>query len=141
MSSDYEVGYGKPPEHSRFAKGRSGNPKGRPRGTKNLKADLIEELQERIQIRENDRAFQISKQRAVVKTVLARTLKGDMRAASTLFNAMFRLLDLVGEVPEDDQPLSAEDEELIEVLEARHRRKTGAALTSMDKAAGQKNDP
>jgi hypothetical protein len=141
MSSDYEVGYGKPPEHSRFAKGRSGNPKGRPRGIKNLKADLIEELQERIQIRENDRAIRISKQRALVKTLLARTLKGDMRAASTLLNAMFRLLDLVGEVPEDDQPLSAEDEDLIEVLEARHRRKTGAAVTGMGKAADQKSEP
>ena len=42
--SDYEVGYGKPPRHSRFVKGRSGNPRGRPPGTKNLKTLLSEAL-------------------------------------------------------------------------------------------------
>jgi hypothetical protein len=35
-SSDYQVGYGKPPRHSRFQKSRSGNPKGRPQGSVSL---------------------------------------------------------------------------------------------------------
>jgi uncharacterized protein DUF5681 len=35
-TGDYEVGYGKPPLHTRFQKGKSGNPKGRPRGKKNM---------------------------------------------------------------------------------------------------------
>jgi len=29
--ASYDVGYGKPPIHSRFCKGQSGNPSGRPR--------------------------------------------------------------------------------------------------------------
>jgi len=36
MSNDYEVGYKKPPKQGRFKKGQSGNPRGRPSGTKNL---------------------------------------------------------------------------------------------------------
>ena len=32
---DYEVGYAKPPEHTRFVKGQSGNPRGRAPGAKN----------------------------------------------------------------------------------------------------------
>ena len=43
---DYEVGYGKPPRHTRFTKGQSGNPRGRPPGAKNLKTLLSEALNE-----------------------------------------------------------------------------------------------
>jgi len=39
-----KVGYAKPPKHTRFTKGRSGNPKGRPTGSKNLATMMIEEL-------------------------------------------------------------------------------------------------
>jgi hypothetical protein len=41
---DYEVGYGKPPRHSRFVKGQSGNPRGRPPGAKNMKTLLTKAL-------------------------------------------------------------------------------------------------
>ena len=43
---DYEVGYGKPPRHTRFELGRSGNPQGRPGGSKNLLTLLNEALKE-----------------------------------------------------------------------------------------------
>lgn len=77
----YKVGYGKPPVHSRFKPGRSGNPRGRPDGSKNLKTDLLEELAERIVIREGDRRIRVSKQRALIKTQVARGLNGNDRAA------------------------------------------------------------
>ena len=43
---DYEVGYGKPPRHTRFEPGRSGNPRGRPSRSKNLSTLLSEALSE-----------------------------------------------------------------------------------------------
>jgi len=87
-SKGYEVGYGKPPIHSRFRKGQSGNRKGRPRGTNNLKTDLAQELKEKVLVREGERSLKISKQKAIVKTLVARTLKGDAKAASTLLKVM-----------------------------------------------------
>ena len=51
-TDEYEVGYSKPPKHSRFKPGQSGNPKGRAKGTPNLKTDLSQELAERIRVRE-----------------------------------------------------------------------------------------
>jgi hypothetical protein len=127
MSDDYEVGYRKPPRHSRFKKGRSGNPKGRPKGTKNLKSDLQEELQERILVREGDRAVTISKQRAIVKSLVAKTLKGDSRSATTLLAAMFRLLDVDGTFAAPDQPFNTDEKEAFAMLEARVLRKADTA--------------
>ena len=125
MSSEYEVGYGKPPKHSRFKKGKSGNPQGRPKGTKNLRTDLIEELSEKIPVREGDRPAKISKQRAFVKTLVARSLKGDARAAVTLLNLMLRVFD-VGDVTADENlPLTSEEHELFTFLEERIRNETG----------------
>src|ERR1700742_2968486 len=49
------VGYKRPPKHTQFRPGQSGNPKGRPKGTQNLKSDLREELGEIVRVREGDR--------------------------------------------------------------------------------------
>lgn len=88
MSDDYEVGFGKPPKHTRFKPGESGNPQGRPKGTKNLATDLSEELAERIVVNEGGRQLKISKQRAMIKSLLAKALKGDTRAASVLLKLL-----------------------------------------------------
>ena len=117
--NDDEVGYGKPPKETQFKKGESGNPKGRPKSAKNLKTDLEEELSERIVAREGERTVKISKQRAVIKTLLARTVKGDARAGATLLNLIFRVLDPAGDVAESAAPLSAEEREVLSDVEAR----------------------
>ena len=60
-TGDYEVGYGKPPPHTRFAKGQSGNPRGRPCGAKNFTTLLEEALDEAVTVTENGGRRKVSK--------------------------------------------------------------------------------
>lgn len=75
------VGYRRSPRNSQFKPGQSGNPKGRPKGTVNLRSDLCEELGEHIRVREGERELKVSKQRAMLKALVSKALKGDARAA------------------------------------------------------------
>ena len=80
----YKIGYGKPPKSTRFQVGHSGNPKGRPKGSRNLATDLAAELGEQITMHENGRLRRISKQRALIKALMARALGGDVRATAAV---------------------------------------------------------
>ncbi len=93
MADDYEIGYKKPPRHTRFEKGRSGNPRGRPKGAKNLKTELEEELREPIIVREGGKAKKVSKQRAILKGQAAKAAQGDTKAAIFIGNLVLKLLD------------------------------------------------
>ena len=81
---DYEVGYGKPPAHGRFQKGRSGNPKGRPKGAKGFLASVQRELERKITVREGNRTVRISKGEAAAMRVVELALKGDKAALRLL---------------------------------------------------------
>jgi hypothetical protein len=83
-NSDYEIGYGKPPRVSQFKPGESGNPRGRPRGSKNLALLLEEELKQRITINENGRRRRITKQAAIIKHMVNKALSGDPRLLQLL---------------------------------------------------------
>ena len=116
MARNPAVGYGRPPRHSRFKQGQSGNPKGRPKGSKNLATDLQEELSERINVREGGRSVRLSKQRALVKALLAKALQGDMRAAATLLGLLARTAPSV----EPERPvLDAVDLKIVERFAAQ----------------------
>jgi hypothetical protein len=129
-SGDYEVGYGKPPKDTRFKPGQSGNPRGRPKGTKNLKTDLMEELSEKILVREGDCARQVSKQRAMLKALLTRALKGDVRAANLLLSMMLRLLDTGEGAPEEVEDLHPDEIEVLEAYKERLTRSDGNEPTA-----------
>lgn len=118
-SGDYQVGYGKPPKHSQFKPGKSGNPQGRPKGTKNLKTDLMDELCETILVHEGGQARKLSKQRALVKALLTRALKGDVRAANLLLSMMMRLLDTGEGAPEEVEGLHPDELEILEAYKER----------------------
>ena len=116
--NDYEVGYGKPPKETQYKLGESGNPHGRPKGVRNLATDLKEELEEKITVTEDGKLREMSKQRAMVKTMTAKALKGDMKAVGLLIS-----LKLTVDQPEIDAPeeesLSEDEKAVMEGYEAR----------------------
>lgn len=112
------TGYKRPPVTSRWKKGQSGNPSGRKRGTLNLRTDLIAELEEVIQINEGGSSRRITKQRALLKSLAARGIQGDARAANLILTLISRLLE------PDNQPViagevGAEDEAILKAYLAR----------------------
>ena len=95
-SSKYDVGFGKPPEATRFRPGQSGNPRGRPRGSKNklpalneerLKTIVLEEAYRTIKVRDGEKSVSIQMAKAVVRSLALTAAKGNNRAAH-LFTAL-----------------------------------------------------
>lgn len=141
--SNFDVGYGKPPRHTRFKPGQSGNPKGRPKGTRNLATDLEEELREIVTIREGGRVKKFSKQRIMIKATMANSMKGSVPA----FNAITALRERLLTVPEDEaavKEISPNDAEIlkdfaIKILEEadQEQPKSGTPKTNSSRQRGK----
>ena len=121
----YEVGYGKPPRHTRFQKGQSGNPRGRPPGAKNFKTLLSDALNEPVIVTENGAHRKITKRQAIIKQLVNQSAVADWRA-------MKILLDLLRDIEGQSEPASPEsagfseaDEEVLEQLRARFSIRDG----------------
>jgi len=113
MSDDYEVGYGKPPKHTRFKPGQSGNPKGRPKASKSFREEMAEELAEHLTVKEGGREVRLSKRRLMVKALFNKAAKGDVRAA----NAVLALAtDASGEADDEPETLDADAPAILEAL-------------------------
>ena len=121
-ASPYKVGYGKPPQETRFEKGRSGNPKGRPKGHRNFKTDVTEALNAPVTINENGKRKNVTSQRAALMRLREKALKGDARSLD-------RLLDLARTYNSDEasgdvtEILTAKDEAIIENFAERYRKR------------------
>lgn len=83
-AKNYEVGYRKPPAKTQFKKGRSGNPKGRPKGSLNVAAVLARTLRESVVINENGQRKTITKMEAAVKQLANQAASGDLAAVRQL---------------------------------------------------------
>lgn len=83
---EYEVGYGRPPLHTRFRPGVCPNPKGRGKGVKNFQTEINEELRTKITVNENGHRKKITKRRAVAKQIVNKATMGDLKAIPVLLN-------------------------------------------------------
>jgi hypothetical protein len=85
--SKHTVGYGKPPKHTQFKPGQSGNPKGRPRKSTTFDDDVETELRSAVIVLEGGKRRKMTKRRAIAKQHVNKALGGDVRSTELLLNS------------------------------------------------------
>src|SRR3954465_13110115 len=86
----YDIGYRRPPESGRFKKGKSGNPRGRPKGSTNFLTILEQELAHSIVVNDNGKKKTISRMQGMGKRIVARALQDDLKALITVVDILRR---------------------------------------------------
>jgi hypothetical protein len=117
MNDDGKVGDKHPPKTSQWKKGQSGNRHGRTKGSRNLATELINELQEKLRISERGVSKTITKQQALIKALIAKSLQGDMRAISIVFSTLRLIEPQFIDVTTTD--LFKEDRDILDAYVAR----------------------
>ncbi len=136
MTDDYEVGFGRPPMHSRFRAGESGNPKGRPKKARNFKTLFLEEANTPINVREGGGEQEISKLHAVVKRDMERAFKGSDRAADRVQkNALLFMAD--DETENARAPVSAADHAILDRFKERIASEAAVEEPKQDQGNGK----
>jgi Family of unknown function (DUF5681) len=141
-STDYEVGYKKPPNHSRFQAGQSGNPKGRPAGSKSVKTLIERELGTKVTVREGGRVVELTKRELLVKHMIKRAIEGDHRAQQTLLKLDQELVASERSANDNTPPADAplEGDELVMFDDMMAMLKRGTEGPNRDKASDRPAD-
>lgn len=107
MGKDYEVGYGKPPKHGQFKKGRSGNPKGRPKGGRSKGSVVRDVLGRKVTIREKGRSREVDGFEALVQSTFAQALGGSMNDKMKMFQLIEKHApDMLADMRNVDRPMT-----------------------------------
>jgi len=85
-ASEYDVGFKKPPKHTQFQPGQSGNAKGRPKGSRNFASVIEQELNTVISITERGKVKQVRKKEIIAKQVVNKAAAGDLKATGILLS-------------------------------------------------------
>jgi Family of unknown function (DUF5681) len=127
-AADYAVGYRKPPCHAGFQKGRSGNPKGRPKGSKNLATLVNQALDEKVMVTEDGRRRRVTKREQVITQLVNKSAAADLRAIKQLTDIVqgVERRSEASAAPSETAQLTAPDKEVVELFVARLRRQIAA---------------
>jgi hypothetical protein len=131
----YEVGYAKPPAHSRFQPGRSGNPNGRPRGSRNrprlpalneerLKTIVLEEAYRTINVNDASGPISLPMAQAVVRSLAVNAAKGNQRT-QRLFAELLTSVERDNKRLHDEWFATAIDYKMEWERELERRKKLG----------------
>ena len=131
----FAVGYKKPPRHSRFQPGQSGNPRGRQKGVRNLATDVKRTLEVPVRLNDQGRARRVSSQEAALLRFREKALMGDPRALAQflelakIFNNSSAVASAGGEA------LAAEDRAILDAFAEDIRSQPQAAVSDVKPTA------
>lgn len=108
------VGYRNPPENTRFKKGQSGNPKGRPKGSLNMATVLAKTLREKVVINEHGQRRVVTKLEAAVKQLVNKSAAGDLAALRQLSALVQSAEEQAAQTPPVNAPLSEDDQKVVQ---------------------------
>jgi hypothetical protein len=137
---EYRVGRGKPPLHTRFRKGQSGNPAGpRKKELKDLSALLNAALNEPVTIKRDGRRRRITKREAIIAKLVDRSADADHSATKMLFDMLKDIEKKMAPPPDraaETRPLGRSDDAIVATLVARLRRWILAETAVPDATSG-----
>ena len=122
-----KVGYRRPPVHSRFKPGQSGNPRGRPKGSLNFETDLKRTLQAPVTLNDGGKPRRVTTQEAMLLRLREKALKGEVKALDKLLS-LAALTDNNAE--SSSKTASAEDQAILDAHNQRILRE--ASLLPVD---------
>ena len=117
-----KAGFGRPPIHARFKSGVSGNPAGRPKGTRNLSNDVKRTLLAPVKLKDHGQPRRVSTQEAALLRLRDKALKGDSRSLDRLLEYA-RMYNNDAETTSSNTPLAAEDQAILDAYAAEIRAK------------------
>lgn len=109
---DYDIGYGRPPEGKRFKPGKSGNPRGRPKGAKGLSTLATEIVSSPVEMMQNGKPVKMSALEAVLHRTKVDAIKGNKAAV----DRFIRLAERFGPKDQANSPEGAELSERLQEL-------------------------
>lgn len=122
---DYDVGYRKPPRHTQFKPGQSGNPRGRPKKEQSFPAALDKALKAPVKVRENGKERVMSGFEACVTRLMTDAIQGKTSALKMILNyAEDRLPAEESNAPEEREDARKILMEKLDRIRERHQQIT-----------------
>jgi hypothetical protein len=114
-----KIGRGNPPKHTQFTKGKTGNPKGRPKGSKNLSTYIMDAARDHVTATVGGKTRTISKLQATTMQLATKAAGGDHGSMTKLLDWVDEIETRAAAVKPTQFPLSPPD---VEVLRATYER-------------------
>ena len=136
-SAKPKVGYRNPPEHTRFKKGQSGNPGGRPKGSQNLATVLERILREPVTISEDGRSRTLTKLEFALQQLAKKATSGNLRALQQLTALVRSAEDRLPQPATSEPALGEFDQKVLQRLLQRVKATTTKPENDNDQDDGQ----